>query len=82
MNNFGDLKVFNGNFELHIKGSNLWHGEKSIVRVSLISDELEDSEKDFKVLTERGCFKVANKQDGFSQVTVSRVNLPLKFKDN
>ena len=82
MNNFGDLNVFNGNFDVHIKGSNLWHAEKSIVRVSLISDELEDSEKDFKVLTEKGSFKVANKQDGFSQVTVNRVNLTLKFKDN
>lgn len=69
VNNFGHLRVLNGYFGVHIKGSNLYNGEQSIVRVSLISDVL-GGEKDFEVLTESVCCDVADEEDGSSQVMV------------
>ena len=72
VNNFGHLRVLNGNFEVHIKGSNLYQGNQSIARVSLVPDVL-GREKDFGVLTESVCCDVTNNEDESSQVTVNQL---------
>ena len=73
VNNFGYLRVFSGNFGVHITGSNSWHGEQSTVSVSLVSDckDVLKYEKDLGVIRECICCDASNKDDGLSQITVN-----------
>ena len=76
VNNFGLLRVFSGNFGLHITGVTSWYGEQSSVSVSLVSDckDVLDCEEDLGVITECICCHVSNENGGLSEVMVNLLN--------
>ena len=72
VNNFGNLKVFNENFKVHVKGSNSWKGNQPSVNVSLLSDNKDalGCEKNLQVLEKCIRCDISNEDNGLSQVRV------------
>ena len=73
VNNFGYLRVFSGNFAVHLTGSSARDrrdGEQSTIGVSLVSDSKDLSGEDLQVIKECVSCDTSSKNDGMSHVLI------------